>query len=101
MQMCLCACLNRENPSNAAVHVIELFLVFFVPFLLCYRQDRLLCRRIGITDVNWVLDSMVFGVLTEVTYLTTCLQTTGQPIQHRLARVCTRCYVHYYLDLAL
>ena len=29
---------------------------------------------------------MVFGVLAEVTDLTTCLQTTGQPIQHRVAR---------------
>ena len=29
---------------------------------------------------------MMFGVLIEVTELTTCLQTTGQPIQHRVAR---------------
>ena len=84
--MCLCACLDRENPSNAAAHLIELVLVFFVTFLLCYRQDRLLCRIIGITDANWGLDLVVFGVLIEVIDITTCLQTTGQPIQHLVAR---------------
>ena len=28
---------------------------------------------------------MMFGALIEVTELTTCLQTNGQPIQHRVA----------------
>ena len=30
---------------------------------------------------------MIIGVLAGVTELTTCLQTTGQPIQHRVARM--------------
>ena len=68
-------------------HTVGIFsLLLVVSLLLWHRQDRLLCKRTGVTDANWGLDLMIFGVLTGMTELTTCLQTTGQPIQHRVAR---------------
>jgi len=71
------------------------YLLLVVFLILWYRQDKLLCKRTGVTDANWGLDSMIIGVLAGVTELTTCFQTTGQPIEieHRVARIIlsTRC----------
>ena len=66
-------------------HMVSHSLLFDVFLILWYRQDKLLCKKTGVTDANWGLDSMIIGVLAGVTELTTCLQTTGQPIQHRVA----------------
>ena len=68
-------------------HMVVCSFLLVVFFLLWYRQDKLLCKRTGVTDANWGLDSMIIGVLAGVTELTTCLQTTGQPIQHPIARI--------------
>ena len=72
--------------SARSSHGWSFSLLLVVSLLLWHKQDRFLCKRTGVTDTNWGLDSMMFGVLTGVTELTTCLQTTGQPIQHRVAR---------------
>ena len=68
-------------------HMFSHSLLFDVFLILWYRQDKLLCKKTGVTDANWGLDSMIIGVLAGVTELTTCLQTTGQPIQHHVARI--------------
>ena len=50
------------------------------------KQDILLDRERGITDTNWGLNSLMYGMLTPVTVCIERLQTTKQPIQHRLKR---------------
>ena len=50
------------------------------------KVDSLLERERGITDCNWGLNSMMIGMLDPVTLCMARLQTTQQPIQHRVAR---------------
>ena len=39
------------------------------------------------TDLNWGLDALRFAFLKPIEVATTRLQTVGQPIQHRVARI--------------
>ena len=50
------------------------------------KQDKLLDREQGITDTNWGLNSLMTGMLKPVTVCIERLQTTKQPIQHRVKR---------------
>ena len=46
----------------------------------------MLSQKIGITDANWGLNSFVTALLQLVSVCITRLQTTHQPIQHRISR---------------
>ena len=46
----------------------------------------MLSQKIGITDANWGLNSFVAALLQPVSVCITRLQTTHQPIQHRISR---------------
>ena len=58
------------------------------------KQDRLLYKKVGVNDSNWGIDSMMTGMLIDLTVMTTRIQTTGQPIQHCLAREIRRMLRH-------
>ena len=50
------------------------------------KHDVLLDKERGITDTNWGLNSLMYGMLTPITVCIERLQTTKQPIQHRVKR---------------
>ena len=54
------------------------------------KTDPLLEKERGITDTNWGLNSLMICILDPVTSCMIKLQTTGQPIQHRIARLLSK-----------
>ena len=48
----------------------------------------MLSAVVGITDTNWLMDSMMIGVLEAYGKLATRAQYVSQPIGHRMARAC-------------
>ena len=50
------------------------------------KRDKLLDRKLGVTHMNWGLDSMISAFLKPISLCTVRLQTVRQPISHRVAR---------------
>jgi hypothetical protein len=49
--------------------------------------NRTPASKVRVTDLNWGLDALRFAFLKPIEVATTRLQTVGQPIQHRVARI--------------
>ena len=50
------------------------------------KRDKLLDRELGMTHMNWGLDSTISAFLKPISLCTVRLQTVRQPIGHRVAR---------------